>query len=347
MRRPRGCQLRPVPIMAVYLVACAPPEVDRLLLVDRTEDGYALVEREVPELTDPWRLEGTIGRGFRGGFLGVEGYREGAGLRIEYDAVDGLGVARYDDGLILWSFYEHLAEIRTVLLDQGHDVAPLFPIDVAWSPVSILDFSAVENAAYSPAGHVFVVFPDLVDEGVPLAANEGVVRHELGHAWFQHLVAPGQMPPPWQEDTTATLSVNALNEGFADMVASLTLDDPDFFAPSIGMPSRDLSLDHVAHEGLYPSSEDSDLLGLLTYDPYALGVVYADLAWDLRLATDPETALSLVVAALQRWAEEADWAEVDRFAVLLVEEAEPAAGGEACASFAAHLPDEPLPEVCP
>jgi len=313
------------------------------MVIDRLGDGsYTVRARSVPELEDPRRLSGTLGTGYRGGKLLVEEYRPGARLDIEYVAEGDVGVPLYDDGLILWSFYAHLADTRREITDLGYDIEPSFPIDIAWSPASVLDFSAVENAAYSPGAEIFVIFPDLLGGAVPLAGNAGIVRHEFGHAWFDLIT--GSMGEEAESDST-TLAVRALNEGWADTVATLLLDDPAFLEPSLNMPARDVSGDATATADLYPPFSPT-LTELLSYDPYLLGTVFASLAWDIREATTPEIALGVAFYALTRWADEGVADDIDRFAELLVEETPADALEEACAAHAARFPANPPPDPC-
>src|SRR5436853_469184 len=82
-----------------------------------------------------------------------------------------------------------------------------------------------------------------IDDGVPDAGNVGVVRLEFGDARFELLVTGeiGSDDIPWgQAGVDTTLGIGALNEGFADMMATLLLDAPEFFSRSFDMPSRDV-----------------------------------------------------------------------------------------------------------
>lgn len=275
------------------------------------EDGsYALVPRDLP-LADPFHVSGEVATGFRGGsvVVGLKSleaeYREGARMRVQAVEQDGAWVALDEDGLIAWSFYHHLAALRDQLVEQGHDVQPLFPLRFAYQPTFALDFLGVENAAYVAGTGSFVILPDAF-EGVPLAANAGVVRHEFGHAWFERLMTAG--PAVADEEQSA---VGALNEGFADMVGSLLLDDPAFIDPSLPLDERHLVPEHVATADTYPDPELT-----LGYDPYTLGTVYASFLWNVRLASSPEEALALAADAVVQYAEQAveqGYQDTDRF----------------------------------
>lgn len=330
------------------LAGCAPDLSGRpLWVVDRQADGtYEVTARELPGLSDPYHLIGDVAHGYAGGTLLTDDYHHGGPLRIDAVEVDGAYAALDEDGTVIWSFYAHLDDAVTELDGRGHDLSPIFPVDVAFTPASFMDFSAVENAAYVLGQRTFVLFPDALS-AVPLAANVGVVRHELGHAWFE-LLASGESGGeiPWLEaSTNGALGIRALNEGFADTVATLSLDDPRFIDASIPLPERDVTQD-VISTGRYPELEETDLIGTLTYDPYALGTVYAAFAWDVREATDPDTALDLAVGAVQAWGEEAAWEDVDRYVLLYVTLAEGDARDAACASAAVRFPHLSPPE-CP
>lgn len=303
-----------------------------------------LAAREVPSLTDPVRLEGDLVQGWAGGTLMLDGYRHGARLRIDaIEADDGSLVAMDEDGLVMWSFAAHLADAVVQLDERGYDTSLIFPVDVAFSPASFMDFAAVENAAYVLGQRTFILFPDALDH-VPLAGNAGVVRHEFGHAWFELLVSGesgGDIP--WLDASAdGALAIRSLNEGFADTVAALLLDDPRFIDASLELPARDLTQDTVA-TGLYPNTGD-DPLAALGYDPYVLGSVYAAFAWDVREATDPDTTLALAVAAAQGWGDDAVWEDADRYVLHFIDGAEGPAREAACDSAAIRFPHLNVPD---
>ncbi len=284
--------------------------------------------------------------GWAGGTLKIDGYRHGGRLRIDAaEAPDGSLVALDEDGLVLWSFAAHLGDAVQQLDDRGYDVSPIFPVNVAFSPASFMDFAAVENAAYVLGQRTFILFPDALDN-VPLAANAGVVRHEFGHAWFE-LLASGESGGeiPWlSASADGALAIRSLNEGFADTVAGLLLDDPRFIDPSLVLPERDLTQDSIS-TGLYPNAGD-DPLASLTYDPYRLGSVYAAFAWDVREATDPDAALALAVGAAQAWGDDAVWEDSDRYVLHFIDLADGDARDAACASAAIRFPHLDSPD-CP
>lgn len=325
----------------------ASPEVTQRWVLDRDEAGnYALVAVEIPSLDDAGRLIGPVGHGYRGGVLDANGYQAGGALDIAWVEHEGAGLALDADGLILWSFYYQLASTWEQLDALGYP-GPNQSVSIAYNPVSVMDFQAAENAAYALSSHAFLLFPDMLETGVPLAANAGIVRHEFGHAWL-HMLLTGdpEALPPWSEDELVVMNgAKAIHEGFADSTATLLLDDPTFIEASLSMPARDVRGDWVAEDALYPDP-DASLLDL--YDPYPLGTVFAAFAWDLREASDPATALDVVVQAATAWGEAGDWSHVDGYALLLAEIAaeNPVLRETACASLAARFPHVEEPPSC-
>jgi hypothetical protein len=117
-------------------------------------------------------------------------------------------------------------------------------------------------------------------------------------------------------------SARALNEGFADAVAALSLNDPRFLEPSLALPSREVGrAGAVAQLDDYPSPDDDPVLDLLLgYDPYVLGTVYASFAWDLgELTGDRSATLVWLAEAMTAWGAEAAWSDPDRWVALTLE----------------------------
>jgi hypothetical protein len=335
-----------VALVALVAAGCTEnvdPGLPIVVLARGDDGGYALEARDIDGLDDAIHLEGRDITVLRGGVLAGSGYRDGGRITVDAIVDDGALVAMDEDGLVLFSFYAALTDARADLLDRGYDVRPIFPIQVAFNPASQLDFFAAENAAFVTGERLFILFPDAL-EGVPLAANAGVVRHEFGHAVFEWLTSdePGG-PAPYEDlGFHALLATHALNEGFADTVATLTLDDPDFFSPSQPFPARDVSGAAVASPELYPKSDDwydAHLLDTQTYDPYGLGTVYASFVWDIRLATDPDTALELATSAIAAFGAESAWDDPDRYVGLVIEASTGDARAAACASAATRFPE--------
>ncbi len=335
-------------LFAVALLhsACRPGVPERYLAIDGREGDYALSEVTIPELDDPVRMRGALGDGVVGGYLDLDSagnfsFKGGGPIHVEYAIEDGVGVPFEQDGVILWSYYRALSSARDELDIAGVDVPDLFPVPFAYQP-SVAGATLSSNAAYVLGGvHRFVVLPDGLQDGLPLAANPGVIRHELGHAVFQVIVSGGPREIPPFDDP----AVSGLNEGFADMVAGFTLDDPRFLHASIDVGnSRDLAGEHDFDAAIAPNVED----------PYARGIVFASYGWHLRELTDPDTALSFAAEALRVWADEERYldgsAGVDAYAVVLTDVVlaeRPGLASELCAAFDDTFDNLGPPASCP
>lgn len=339
-------------MLLLALAGCSAVQADHVLAFVRDDAGaYDIGVRALPELTDPGAMTGTLGRVRHGGRIvneadGSGTYTGGLGMTVHADVqrLDGVDVAvpQDEDGLLLYTFYANLAAVRTAVDAHGVDVSAVFPMDAAWNPAvsPMLELAPADNAAYATGANVFMLLPDGGDRDVPILANEGVIFHEFGHAVF-HLLLTGdpQQPPLVIDPTTeAYFWQTSLHEGFADTLATLLLDDPAFIDASIDMPERHVDDDHaVVDADMLPSTRVDGMA--LVDDPYPLGTVYASFAWDLRAASDPDTALAVVLDAVRAWAPSAA-ADLDGTAYLtaLLRSASDAGLGEAaCASNTARF----------
>lgn len=299
-----------------WLLACTGGDADRYAAYVLRDDGHAVQARSIDTLSDAQRLQGQLGTGFAGGVMSVDlqtfevAYEPGRDLDVQYVVVDGVAQPLDRDGLILFSFYGHMQDARDALLAAGIDISPLFPVDIAITP-ALPDigfaFAPVDNAAYMPGANAFLIFDDTGDRSVPLAANAGVVIHELGHGVFHLWTAGG----PYQEsgfspEGAAAPGVASLHEGHSDMLAALITGDPDFISDSLALPERDVSGDHTtAGVAVLPEDYDpSSASWFEGYDPYALGTVFAAVIWDVYEVTgDRDAMLVWVSETSQVWAE--------------------------------------------
>lgn len=299
----------------LLLAACVADEADRFLVMEPVGDTYVSEGHPIPELDDPQHMSGTLGTVEYGGrFTGDDWtptYEGGRGLDVVYEVQDGVAIPADLDGLLLFSFYAHFADARAVVEAHGVDMSAIFPVDLAWNPAVdwSIELSAADNAAYATGSNVFILLPDGDDREVPMLANKGVIAHEFGHAVFHLLCAGGPHEPPVVQeiDGTAAHWQASLHEGFADSLASLSLDDPHYLDASVDMPSRHVDDDAVMSSTVDPSATTStDILSL--YDPYPLGTVFASAIWDVRVTLDdPEATLDLLLRAATNWHPDADF----------------------------------------
>jgi hypothetical protein len=299
-------------VILVPVLGCGTTTADAFLAFHRDEDGsYAVEPVAIPELTDPVTMSGDLGTITHGGlFVGDIAnptYSGGTPLRVGFSTTDGVAIPGDTDGLMLFTFYSHLAAARRAVDERGVDVGPIFPMAGAWNAAAdwSLEFSPSDNAAYATGANVFLLLPDGGARDVPLLANQGVIFHEFGHAVF-HLLTTGDPSGPPAIDELDSAAANwqaSLHEFFADASASLLLDDPRFLDASVSMPRRHVDADAAYTDDLDPADYAASADDLLAfYDPYPLGTVYASVSWDLRKAVgDPGRVYELLAQAAASW----------------------------------------------
>jgi hypothetical protein len=278
------------------IFACQESDPEEYLIIGTQEEEFALVSKPFDELDDARRLKSSIFQAFRGGTVDSVIYNEGGLLDIRYAVQDGVAIPADEDGLILWSFAWYLAEVRRYMLERGVEMGSMFPVTIAYAPGIGTDLTDHTNAFFvcGRYQHLYGVLPDFYNDLVPLAANQGVVRHEFGHHLFHYLVADSAPSCLQYEIDGNWLGFSAAHEGFADVVATLSLENPHFIGPSYPLDERDVRLDtHVADADTYTVS-------LSDADPYKLGSVIAAFAWDVREALGAENTLLAFIEAARR-----------------------------------------------
>ncbi len=287
-------KLLPLVLPLTLLLGCTDTWEEHLVYEYVGEGVHQIGPVQTPALVDSVHVSGELGAASLGGRLRVTNdalfWQDGADITLDYVVDDGVFVPMDDQGLVLLSFYHHLAGVRDDLAQRGwqDDMDAIFPVTtIAWTPEQLVSAETpVENAAYLAGGiNAFILYED-ANNNIPLGAHAGVVRHEFGHAWFQVLMQPvverALNGDPVVDD------LRAVNEGFADMVAILSLNDP----MAIPFVERNPRLAHTT-DGFSGSD-----------DPYSLGVVFAGFAWDARTVSgDAELTLELTVGALQDFGE--------------------------------------------
>lgn len=278
--------------------ACLPGDLSgdqRVLVIARDDGGgYGLQERAVAA-DDLNALDGDTSRFLNRPTLVIDNFAGTAEIRgeqaIHVDfARDGDTLVATDfQGLVAVTAYHHLQQAHDYFRELGlGDAAADAPaLRVLFLPkvrVSVFGEEApaplTDNALFIFPLRSFVLVEENVLDDLPMAANEGVIAHEYSHAVMHHLTstAVGADEPPglrfgW--DTASNNTWAALHEGLADVHGAALTGDPDFTLPTTkGLAlDRDLSDPHVLGQ------DHLAALTGLSYDPYALGSVFASMFW--------------------------------------------------------------------
>lgn len=296
-------------ILTLFAVqACSVPE--RFQTLDLSDGRYSIVNREIPTLHTPETMTGELGSLFVGGAFQIDvsngqlSYTNGRPLHLHYQTIDGIAHPVDRDGLIAFSFYAHLEDTVSMLNGVDTDWDGLLPMNTAISPLIsdlTLAFLPMENAAYVPTLHHFLLLTDAIPKEVPLAANKGVVAHEFGHAIFHYLTTGGTTTDRLLPiDADGFNSVYSLDEGLADVLGYLVTSRPDFIADSLSDQNRALDGEHLARNvEILPENHTDD--GLLSaYTPYELGSVFAATIWEVADAVNDTTRMLNWITASTR-----------------------------------------------
>ncbi len=319
--------------LTLVLSACgAAPDASSPLqarLLGRDDSGaYGLVDVDIATLTSARAVRGSAARVLGGGSVFIEEallsdelLRESGDDVQQATLVDGARPprAQFDfdsdvlvpadwESLLMLSLYHHTERALTAYRELGFSAEDtdtfLAYANVRVGALVLLGAPLVtDNAAYAPLADALLFFPaSVLDEGVPLSANEGVVAHELLHGLKHRLIHGGASLPIYirdgWSDRIAINSYRADDEGLADFFAAVITDDPDFLAPSFPgrQLDRNVAVPRRFSQRLYESLADPVAL----YDPYPLGSALASWLWaiaaaDVSARRDVATA---VIAAL-------------------------------------------------
>ena len=229
---------------------------------------------------------------------------------ILFSEADGAVIPEDWDSLTLLSYYHHL-EKSVAWFDQviGYtDVQQIVPLPSYYRLEVGFDQSLIgltDNAAYAPTAHSFLLFESFFFSDLPLAMNDGVVTHELGHAVFHRIMNGDERLPieyrqGWSDSAIAHLA--AVHEGQSDIWAGMQLDDPDFFRFSLpsDLVDRDMSKERIL------TVDQRYELSRGISEPHEIGAIIASAAWEFS-----ETHGRLRTAELTFAAEEALTPELD------------------------------------
>jgi hypothetical protein len=325
MRHRAGHDRTLLPSIA-FVLGCQSVEGSEYLAWVAEDGGYGVESRCLPGLEDPVRMKGSLGQIRSGGWVEYDTLElhPGEDLRLRFMEQQGTLVPTDSEGLVLVSMWGHLADVRAAIAGTGLRAENLPPVEIAYAPTlpdPLAELFPFENAAYIPGAHVLVVLPEFWDQGLPLAANRGVIAHEWGHAVFHELLNGEASARPIQFEEGAgegNFYLAAMHEGFADVLAALLFDDPRFLDASIDMPARWVDTARSLADVETPEQFiDSSALGIF-YDPYPLGSVVASWYWSLSQGlSDPDEALRLLesgalalgeeLARADGWGEDLRW----------------------------------------
>jgi hypothetical protein len=225
----------------------------------------------------------------------VEGSRA---VEVRFNEQDGVVIPDDYESLIMLSFYHHAERARAVFTEAGAYPYTLEPF-VSHFHVRVTALSSwgqtlvTDNAAYAPLADVFLLFPSqYLDDGVPLAANLGVVAHEMSHGVKHRTLHPDGGDPRYVHENWPNAAINSYrsdDEGLADFYGAVTSNNPDFIAESL--PGLSLNRDVSVPRRFSASLSAALDLSTAQYNPYPLGSALASWLW--RLAGDtPEERIA-------------------------------------------------------
>ncbi|RMG17620.1 MAG: hypothetical protein D6729_08580 [Deltaproteobacteria bacterium] len=321
MRTPR-CRIPPSPrllgaLATAALLACGPAEVPDpiYLVVDwQGQEPPALRAAAHPELTQQ-PLTGLGVRVFAGGRFRYDPaggpYADRAALRAAVVVAEGEplhldlrptqfgGVRLFAPGdartLLGLSAWHHLVGARRFLRERGGDERGcLDALDLYLSaPIETPEGTVPSSMAWYGAVPAFVATP-YVEDGVPPAANPGIVAHELTHALvFCHLDGgdPVRASRPLHPEFARWSGIWL--EGIADYVGAAYSGDARFLRWSLPALDEGRRLDRRRR---WPPADPAD--------PYAGAAILSAALWSLRGEIDPvdvDEAVLRSVDAAQAW----------------------------------------------
>lgn len=182
---------------------------------------------------------------------------EEPGSDVEAQFIEDDGVLYPSDfhSLSLATAYYNFEVSRAYALARGMPEDRLRGVPFYYFPKLTTDPSrgfVADNAAWYPALRSFLLFPFHELQGIPLAANQGVIAHEYGHGIFTALVHDGSWLPdyPARWGSAGAVMIESLEEGFADAWALGVTGDLDFVERSLDETDamlRDVAFDRRKH----------------------------------------------------------------------------------------------------
>lgn len=285
------------------------PQRVQVIALDAPAGEYTLAVRELLTLENARTLEGSSVRMRGGGAVVLEdtlidgdlsGQTEeelaevqlvngDRAIQAQFEIENGVLIPTDWESLIMFSFYHHLEAGRAFFAELGVPASALGPVTTYFNirVTSLLFFWGAplitDNAGYTPIADAFLLFPSLIlSDSIPLAANEGVVVHELSHAIKHRMLHPNKKLPPYVTEKWTVSASNAYrsdDEGIADFFAAITTQQTNFIAPSLDLPEldRDLSQPRNFTSELFEAQNTK----IENYDPYPLGSCLAAWLWSI------------------------------------------------------------------
>jgi hypothetical protein len=279
--------------------------------------SFALQRRTLETVSDFERLAAPSFRIRQGGTLTAEevdgdtvvsGSFEGDDApHLRYVVEDGAAVPRDYATLLMFSAAYQFERVlgRLGVVSDPSLVAMLGSrgaLDVIFGPVMLTRSGGAQgslrldtNAFFFPEGWQFGLARSSERERVPLAADARVIAHELGHAIFDLAFFGGVREPCDREEAASNeqdpwfpgrlpldLTINGLNEGFADWISFAVSGGADPIASivvpgndelDVDVPRRLLTEDNFRWSQIDKFDERSD--DTRCRGPYCIGTLFA------------------------------------------------------------------------
>lgn len=224
----------------------------------------------------------------------------GVAPNILFSERGGAVVPQDWDSLILLSYYQHLEASVAYFGSLGLDTEPMVPLPTYYRMSLGIDpalIGLVDNAAYFPEGHAFLLFESFFIDEIPLAMNDAVVTHELAHAAFHRIMNGDEREPIEYRENWPDEAINhmgAVHEGQSDIYAAMHLDEPDFFRfsfPGSIAEDRDMTVERI----LSPTHVAD--LGRGEAEVHEIGAVIAAAVWAISDTIGRQRAAEMTIAA--------------------------------------------------
>lgn len=290
VRRPAIALAAAAGIMAASCEGTAPTGPADAFVIARTLSGEYAIERRAIPIDDLHTLTGIDFRyekahklSARAGAVSPEwSIEESEPLEIALSRSGGAYRARDYEALIALTSAHHFAtafaHFRSIGL--GSTVGAIGQQRVVFYPsLGSKDVPVENNAFYGIGLGGFAILRENGIGDLPLAANEGVLTHEVAHAI--HSATRNIFLEAYAADRIGTfdmLEFAALDEGMADVHGAAQTGDPDFLRPSFRSTRKDVA-DQRRLDVARVFDDETATADLFKGDIYAVGSVFASAYW--------------------------------------------------------------------